>query len=114
MDIPHEDMDIPDDETIVAEGLASFASTFFAMGDPPEVVRRKLIAHWESLGRPPGAFGDAAQAISTLPQPLTETAEKTERLREIREQLGVTSAETYLTASLSAREVLEKLAEDFD
>jgi hypothetical protein len=35
MNNPHEDMEIPDEETIVAEGLASFASTYFAMGDPP-------------------------------------------------------------------------------
>jgi hypothetical protein len=78
------------------------------------VVCRKLVEQGEALGSPSGAFGDAALAISTLPQPLSETAVKTERLREIREQLGVTSAETYLTASLSAREVLEKLAAEFE
>ena len=108
------DVEYPDEEALIAEGLASVAITFLAMGESTDAVRQRLIAQWEGFGQPPGAFARSAAAASTLPQPLVETAEESERLREIREHLGVTSAETYLTASLTAREVLERLAADFD
>lgn len=101
-----------ENDAVITEGLAACATTHFEMGDAPDVVRTKLIAQWERLGSPPGAFGAAATAVSGQPQPVVESAETTERSRMIREYLGVTSAEAQLTAALSARELLQDLAED--
>lgn len=101
-----------DHTVIIAEGLAAYATTYFEMGDAVDVVQTKLVAKWERLGSPVGAFRAAAAAVGEQPQPVVESAERTERGRGIREFLGVTSAETQLVAALRARELLGDLAEE--
>lgn len=99
-------------DAAIAEGLAAYAATYFEMGATADVVRTNLIAQWERLGSPAGAFRAAAMAVSGQPQPVVESAETTERNRIIREHLDVTSAETQLAAALRARELLQDLAEE--
>lgn len=54
---------------------------------------------------------EAAAAVLSLPQPIDETLEETERANPIRELFGVPSAQSQLTATLTGRVWLEKLAE---
>lgn len=97
---------------IIVEGLAVIAQTVFEMGADENQAREAVVEKWTQLGGAPGVFMAAANAMKDLPQPLVESAEKTERAREIREWLKVTSAEESLTAALRARELLERLARE--
>lgn len=78
---------------IVAEGLAAYATTYFEVGDATDVVRSKLVARWELLGSPSGAFRAAAEAVSAQPQPIVESVEASKRGRAIRALLGVTESD---------------------
>lgn len=98
---------------MLVEGLALVASTSFEMGKDASEAREEVIAWWESLGRPPGVFLAAAGVMKDLPQPLNEPADKIERMRSIRESLGVTSAEKSLVSAIQGRELLESLAYEF-
>lgn len=106
------DVKSQENAAVIAEGLAAYATTYCEMSDADDVVRTKLLTHWERLGSPTGAFRAAATAVTEQPQPVVESAETTERSRMIREHLGVTSAETQLAAALRARELLQDLAEE--
>lgn len=97
-----------------AEGLSAIAITSFEMGSDSDRAREAVLVMWEQLGRPRDLFKAAAETVSHSPQPMPETAGETERTRYIREMLGVTSAEDALISMLSARELLEKLAAEFD
>lgn len=99
---------------IAAEGLSAIAISSFEMDPDSGRARESLLLMWEQLGKPEGLFKAASEAVSTSPQPAPETAGQTERARYIREMLGVTSAEKALVAMLSARELLEELATEFD
>lgn len=100
---------------IIAEGLAASAVTRLEMmPDDVETVRSQLVEQWRAHGSPTNAFRDAAAAVSTLPQPELEAAETKEKMRPIRQALGVTSAEEQLVAALSALDILNSLAEQYD
>ncbi|HEV7949071.1 MAG TPA: hypothetical protein VGP24_04810 [Glaciihabitans sp.] len=98
---------------VIVEGLAAFAVSMFEMGKDDAGVRDEVIAWWNQFGRPAGLFRVAADAVKELPQPLSESPETIERMRPIREALGVTSADDSLTAALKGRELLERLAREF-
>lgn len=104
-------MDIPSEDQIVSDGLAAIAITEFEIGKPRDEIESDLLAAWIQLGSQPGAFRAASKAIASFPQPILESAEKSERMRPIREMLGVTSTEDQLLANLAARELLEELAD---
>jgi hypothetical protein len=95
----------------IAQRLAVMASTGFELGGSADDVARDLTALWVDLGSPDGAFGAAADAVARLPQrpeiPVSEQARRTafERLA------GIASVEQELTAALSARELLQRLAQ---
>lgn len=59
-------------------------------------------------------FTRAAEAINEQPKPLLESAETIERMRPTRSLLGVPSAAEQLLAAPSARNLLERLAGEFD
>ena len=99
---------------IIAEGLAAEAMTRQEMSpDDVGTVRSELVGQWRALGSPANAFRDAAALVGDLPRPEFETAEATERMRQVRERLGVTSAEDQLVAALAARELLQSLSEQY-
>lgn len=104
-----EDRDNPG----ITEALAALAQTYFEMGDEEAEVRSKLLAQWQQLGRPSGVFAAAARSIKDLPQPVSEPAEKAERLQFFYDMLGVTTPAAALAAALRGREVLENLAAEF-
>jgi hypothetical protein len=97
---------------VIVEGLAVIAQTIFEMGGGPVQARETLVQTWTRLGSASGVFLAAANAMKDLPQPLEESAERTDRAQPVRTMLGVTSASESLTASLQAREVLEQLARE--
>ena len=99
-----------DDHTAIVEGLAAIASTLAEMGTSDDEALAQLRAWIVRLNVNAATIRDAATAMSSMPQPLEETAEQTERARPIREMLGVTSAAEELAAALRAREWLEQLA----
>lgn len=102
------------EHAIIVNGIAALAVSGFEMGWPRDRVRAALIAQWIRLDSEPGVFGEAAAAIASFPQPIVESAEKTERMRPIREQLGAQSADEQLVAAIDGRELLEELAAEFD
>lgn len=59
-------------------------------------------------------YRDAAAAITAMPQPPMESAEETEKAREMRTTLGIQSAEQQLSAALVGREWLTQLADQLD
>lgn len=89
------------------------AATYFDMGKSKEEVREASVAFWRQVLSPQGMFQMAAEAVSRLPQPLEESVQRSERIRPIRERLGVDSAESQLASMLAAREVMEELAREF-
>lgn len=97
---------------VIVEGLAVIAQTIFEMGGDDVQARQALVTRWMQLGSAPGVFLAAANAMKNLPQPLVESAEETERAREVRAMLGVTTADESLVAALRARETLEQLARE--
>lgn len=98
------------DDELIADSLASIASTEFEMGHDLEQAEAAVLRAWESFGRPD--LQSAADALRRLPQPLLESAEETARREPARAMLGVTSAERQLEAALAARELLERLARE--
>lgn len=99
---------------IIAEGLAASAVTLLEMmPEDVDTVRSQLVEKWRECGSPANAFRDAAAAVSTLPQPELEPAETKEKMRPIREALGVTSAEEQLNAALGALGILRSLSEQY-
>ncbi|WP_105034119.1 hypothetical protein [Cryobacterium aureum] len=100
-------------KSIIVDGLGAYAVTFFEMGDSREVARGKLLAEWQRFGEPVGVFHMAAKAIGEFPQPVLESVAASERKGLIREMLGAQSPEQQLVATLRAREVLEKLGNEF-
>ena len=91
--------------TGAASGLAAIAITRFEMGDDVETAHGQVLSAWVSLGSPPGLFAAAAASIAGMPQPLLESASKSER-----EAIGAASPSSQLEAMLRARELLERLA----
>ncbi|GAB3617400.1 hypothetical protein GCM10027416_19570 [Okibacterium endophyticum] len=104
----------PEQYRIAVEGISAIAITNFEMGAGEAQARTAVLALWEQLGRPRGAFAEAATSTTHSPQPVLQTAEETERARQIREMLGVRSSEEALVAMLSACEMLEQLAAELD
>lgn len=104
-----------DERRVIVEGLGALAVSLAEMGVDEDVARAQLVA---MMGRvhefKPDVLREAAQAISSFPQPLEESADELERTRAIREMFGVPSASEELEASLRAREWLERLAADLD
>lgn len=98
---------------LFAEQLASFASTYYDMGLSDDEVRERCISFWERVLRPPGMFAAAAEQVSGLPQPQYESADETERKRQIREHFHVTPVEENLLSMMKARELLQQLAREF-
>ena len=96
--------------TGAASGLAAIAITRFEMGDDVETAHGQVLSAWVSLGSPPGLFAAAAASIAGMPQPLLESASKSERMDVIREAIGAASPSSQLEAMLRARELLERLA----
>ena len=99
-------------ERVIVEGLAAMAESHVMMGAPPDQVRGILLLAMERLGvYDPAFLRAAAEVIRRGPQPIDETPEEIEQARPVREMLGVRSAEDDLSAMLTAREVLESLAD---
>ena len=103
---------------VITEGLAAFADTFCEMGLSDDEVKagiaRQCLAlhlHAEDV---PTLLRESTEALRRFPQPLVESAEETERGRPIREMLGVTSAEDQLAATLRARELLQRMADEIE
>ena len=102
-----------DQRRVVVDGVAAAAIYFAEMGYPEDVARGWLLARLQQVGATDAeVVRDAAESVARQPQPVEESAEETERARPIREMLGVTSAEDRLSAALTAREWLERLAAD--
>ena len=102
-----------DQRRVVVDGVAAAAIYYAEMGYPEDVARSWLLARLQQVGATDAeVVRDAAESVARQPQPLEESAEETERARPIREMLGVTSAEDQLSAALTAREWLERLAAD--
>jgi hypothetical protein len=99
----------PDHPT--AQGLATMASAGFELGGTAEEVARDIDAMWHHLGEPVGAFQAAAAAVGGLPQrpeiPVADMA----RRRRLERAIGINPVEVELAAALSARELLERMAE---
>lgn len=98
---------------MLAQGLAALATGFFEMGHSEAEVREKLLRQWTGLQEPGGLFAAAATEVGGQPQPLVESAEKTERMRDIRTMLGVQGAQEQLLAAMNARDLLERLGREF-
>ena len=99
---------------IIVDGLGAAAVGGFEMGCDRDRVREYLLDFWNQFDRESGDFREAAAAISSFPQPLVESADETERMRPIREMLGVQSADVQLTAALDGHELLEELAAEYE
>jgi hypothetical protein len=86
-----------------------------SLGEDEDTARRQLVGMMLRLYETDvEVLREAAQAISSFPQPIDESADELERARPIREMLGVRSASEDLEASLRARDWLERLAHDLD
>ena len=102
-----------DRRRVVADSLASAAIYFAEMGYPEDLARSRLVALLQQGGATDHeVVREAAEAVARQPQPREESAEETERARPIREMLGEPSAEDRLSAALTAREWLQRLADD--
>lgn len=104
------------DDPGIVEGLAAIAITVAEMGGDDGEVRTQVLSMMARLrvDDPAQVLRAAARAVSQLPTPIEESADDTERQREVRRLLGVTPAEDQLVAALRGRDVLEKLAREFD
>ena len=100
----------------IVEGLAAIAVTVAEMGGTNDDIRAQLISMMFKLhiDDPAEVLRAAAAAVGRLPTPMEESAGDTERQRGLRALLGVTSAEDQLAAGLRGRDMLEKLAAEFD
>jgi hypothetical protein len=98
----------PDDP--LAQRLATMACTGFEIGGSEDDVATDVRLLWADLGSPAGAFDAAAQAVATLPQrpevPLADLAHR----KAMELEFGIQPVEVELTAALSARELLQRLA----
>lgn len=99
---------------VIADGLAAIAISSFEMGKASEEVAEIIVGHWEQLGSPPGALSAAADAVRSAPQPVSETPERLEATRSIRERLGVQPADDQLLAAIAASELLRVLSAERD
>jgi len=95
----------------IAEGFAATAVSMFEVGESRQAASDKLVDMWDAFGQPEDLFRAAAEAVLLAPQPISESAEQIEKMRLIREKLGVQSAEEQLLAAMSARELLLELAQ---
>lgn len=99
-------------EDPVAQGLATMASAGFEFGSDAEQVAHDVRTMWEQLGAPTGAFAAAAGAIARLPQrPEVPVADQARR-RAFERAVGINPVEVELTAAMSARELLERMASE--
>ncbi len=99
-----------DPQDPVAQGLATMASAGFEFGGDDEQVAHDVRTMWEQLGSPVGAFDAAARAIAGLPQrPEVPIADQARR-RAFERAVGINPVEVELTAAMSARELLERMA----
>ncbi len=101
----------------IVEGMAAFAVTFAQMGNTEEEARAKLVGYMQGqlqLEKDDAVrvLREAADAITSFPQPPDDSAERLERGRPIRQMLGVPEPTEYLAASMRAREWVERLATD--
>ncbi|MGN7191909.1 MULTISPECIES: hypothetical protein [unclassified Curtobacterium] len=97
-------------EDPIAQGLATMASAGFEFGGDDEQVAHDVRTMWQQLGAPTGAFAAAARAIAALPQrPEVPVAEQARR-RAFERAVGINPVEVELTAAMSARELLERMA----
>ena len=97
-------------EDPVAQGLATMASAGYEFGGDDEQVAHDVRTMWEQLGCPEGAFDAAARAIARLPQrPEVPIADQARR-RAFERAIGINPVEVELTAAMSARELLERMA----
>lgn len=99
-------------EDPVAQGLATMASAGFEFGSDAEQVAHDVRTMWQQLGAPTGAFAAAADAIARLPQrPEVPIADQARR-RAFERAVGINPVEVELTAAMSARELLERMASE--
>lgn len=85
------------------------------MGGGLQTIIATLGPYMQSLGFVKAQdVRDIAGAISRLPQPVDDPAERRESLRPIEEALGVTSPEQQLAAALAAREALMTFAMEIE
>lgn len=100
----------------ITEGLAAIAISVAEMGGSDEDIKAQVMSMIAALrvDDPTAVLRAAAGAVARLPAPLEESSDKSERHRRVREMLGVKSAEEQLVASLRGREVLERMASDFE
>jgi hypothetical protein len=107
-----------DERRRVVQRLASMAQTMAEMGYGEDLARGHLIATFradvglEKASTDVGVVREAAARISWLLQPLDRPVQEIEHVQSIREMLGVTSDAELLTAAMTAREWLERLADD--
>ena len=103
-----------DEFRVLAEAVASNAISGLSAGEGIDEVREFLIGIWQSAGAPRGLFSAARDSLPRLPQPVSESLEKSERMSPIREMLGMESPADQLVVSLRALEILQDLANEFD
>lgn len=104
-----------DDRRVIVEGLGAMAVSLAETGEDEDTARRQLVGMMLQLHETDvEVLREAAEAISSFPQPIDESTDELERARPIREMLGVRSASEDLEASLRARDWLERLANDLD
>ncbi|MDM7885976.1 MULTISPECIES: hypothetical protein [Curtobacterium] len=97
-------------EDPIAQGLATMASAGYEFGGDDEQVAHDVRTMWQQLGAPEGAFDAAARAIAGLPQrPEVPVADQARR-RAFERAVGINPVEVELTAAMSARELLERMA----
>lgn len=97
-------------EDPIAQGLATMASAGFEFGGDDDQVAHDVRTMWQQLGSPEGAFDAAARAIAQLPQrPEVPIADQARR-RAFERAIGINPVEVELTAAMSARELLERMA----
>lgn len=107
----HDDA-TPEELTIAANGLSAIAITLCEMDMPDVEVRSAVLEQWRALHMPVSVLAAAATAVTHSPQPVLESAEKSERMEPIREMLRATSPHTQLSAMIRAREILQNLANE--
>jgi len=94
------------------------AQTMVEMGYGEDLARGHLIAALqaraglEKASTDVGVVREAAVEVSRLLRRLDRSAQGIEHVRPIRAMLGVTSDAELLTAAMTAREGLERLADD--